>query len=55
MAENRKIPVETLKVPHRLLLTYQRGIYDHAKELIDGKLCVASLTLFGSIFHSNQE
>lgn len=36
-AENRKVPVEAIKVPRCLLLTYQRSIYKHAKKLIDGK------------------
>lgn len=37
VAENRKIPVNTVKVPERLLMTYQRSAYKYVKELIKGK------------------
>ena len=36
LAENRKVEIDTLKVPQRLLITYQRGAYEYAKKLIDG-------------------
>lgn len=38
-AENRKIPVDSMKIPERLLLTYQRSTYECAKNLVNGK-CV---------------
>jgi len=38
-AENRKIPFDAMKLPQRLLLTYQRSTYTCAKILVDGK-CV---------------
>lgn len=37
VAENRKVPVDTIKVPQRLLITYQRHTYEYGKKLIDGK------------------
>jgi len=37
VAENRKVPVDTIKVPQRLLMTYQRSTYEYAKKLIDGR------------------
>lgn len=37
VAENRKVSVDTIKVPRRLLMTYQRHMYEYAKKLIDGK------------------
>jgi len=37
IAENRKVSVDALKVPQRLLMTYQRSAYECAKKLIDGK------------------
>ena len=37
VAENRKVPVDTIKVPQRLLITYQRCTYEYGKKLIDGK------------------
>jgi len=37
VAENRKVPVDTIKVPQRLLMTYQRHMYEYGKKLIDGK------------------
>jgi len=37
VAENRKAPVDAIKVPRCLLLTYQHDIYEYAKKLIDGK------------------
>jgi uridine phosphorylase len=37
VAENRKVSVDTIKVPQRLLITYQRRTYEYGKELIDGK------------------
>jgi len=37
VAENRKVPVEALKIPQRLLMTYQRSAYECAKNLINGK------------------
>lgn len=36
-AENRKVSVDTIKVPERLLMTYQRSTYECAKNLINGK------------------
>jgi len=38
VAENRKIPVHRLKLPQRLLITYQRSTYECAKNLVDGRL-----------------
>ena len=37
VAENRKVSVNTIKVPQRLLMTYQRRTYEYGKKLIDGK------------------
>jgi len=37
VAENRKVPVNTIKVPQCLLITYQRRTYEYGKKLIDGK------------------
>lgn len=37
VAENRKIPVDNLRIPKRLLLTYQRSTYEYAKRLVNGK------------------
>ncbi len=36
VAETRKVPVDTIKVPRRLLITYQKGTYECAKNLIGG-------------------
>jgi uridine phosphorylase len=35
-ARNRKIPVESLRIPQYLILTYQRSTFDCAKSLIKG-------------------
>jgi len=37
VAENRKVSVDALKIPQRLLMAYQRSAYDCAKNLITGK------------------
>lgn len=37
VAENRKVSLDALKVPQRLLMTYQRSAYECAKNLINGK------------------
>jgi len=37
IAKERKIPPETIKLPKRLLITYQRSTYENAKNLINGK------------------
>lgn len=37
VAENRKAPVETIKVPPRLLITYQRSTYENASNSTNGK------------------
>jgi uridine phosphorylase len=37
VAASRNVSVETIQVPRRLLMTYLRDAYDHAKTLIDGK------------------
>jgi uridine phosphorylase len=37
VAENRKVSVEALKIPQRLLMTYQRSTYECAKNLVNGK------------------
>lgn len=37
VAQNRKVSVEAFRVPERLLLTYQRSTYDHARKLTRGK------------------
>lgn len=36
-AENRKVSIDALKVPKRLLMTYQRSTYECAKNLVNGK------------------
>lgn len=38
IAKARKVEVDEIKVPQRLLMTYQRSAYECAKRLIDGKL-----------------
>jgi uridine phosphorylase len=38
IAKARKVEVDEIKVPQRLLMTYQRSAYEYAKGLIDGKL-----------------
>lgn len=38
-AESRKVPVDSLRIPQRLLITYQRRAFESAKNLIHGK-CV---------------
>jgi uridine phosphorylase len=35
-AKNRKIPVESLRIPQHLILTYQRSTFDCARNLIKG-------------------
>jgi len=35
-AENRKVPIEALKIPQRLVLTYLRSTFQSAKELVKG-------------------
>lgn len=35
-AKNRKIPVESLRIPQHLILTYQRSTFDCAKNLVKG-------------------
>ena len=37
VAENRKVPVDALKISQRLLMTYQRSTYECAKNLVNGK------------------
>lgn len=37
VAENRKVSVDALKVPQRILMTYQRSAYECAKNLINCK------------------
>ena len=37
VAENRKISVGALKIPQRLLMTYQRSAYECAKTLVNGE------------------
>lgn len=36
-AENRKVSIDAMRIPPRLLVTYQRNAYESAKKLIDGK------------------
>jgi uridine phosphorylase len=36
-AENRKVPVESLRIPQCFVLTYQKSAFDCAKNLIKGK------------------
>ncbi|MEM2917762.1 MAG: nucleoside phosphorylase [Candidatus Bathyarchaeia archaeon] len=38
VAEVKKLPINTIKVPERLVITYQRSAYEYAKSLINGKL-----------------
>jgi uridine phosphorylase len=35
-AENRKVPVEALRVPQRLILTYLKGTFECAEKLVKG-------------------
>jgi uridine phosphorylase len=37
VAESAKIPVENLRVPERVVVTYHTRTYEHAKSLVDGK------------------
>lgn len=37
VAENKKVSLDALRVPQRLLITYQRSTYDCAKNLVNGK------------------
>jgi uridine phosphorylase len=37
VAQNRKISADLIRVPHRLVITYQRSTYERASKLIDGK------------------
>jgi len=37
LAKTRNVPAEAIKVPERLVFTYQPRTYEHAKNLIDGK------------------
>jgi uridine phosphorylase len=37
VSKTREVPLETIKVPERLLITYQRNTYDSAENLINGK------------------
>jgi len=37
VAENRKVSLDALKIPQRLLMTYQKSTYECAKNLINGK------------------
>jgi uridine phosphorylase len=37
IAENRKVSVDSLRVPKRLLMTYQRSVYELAKEMTKGE------------------
>jgi uridine phosphorylase len=36
VAKNRRVPPHAMRIPKRLLLTYQRNAYESAKKLIDG-------------------
>ncbi|MDH7477282.1 MAG: hypothetical protein QHH17_02740 [Candidatus Bathyarchaeota archaeon] len=36
-AESRKVSADALKIPKRLLMTYQRSTFECAKNLINGK------------------
>ena len=38
-ADGKKVSVESLRIPERLILTYQRATFDCAKELVNGR-CV---------------
>jgi uridine phosphorylase len=37
VAENRKVSVDAIKIPQRLLMTYQRSAFECAKNLINGE------------------
>jgi uridine phosphorylase len=37
VAENKKVPIESIKVPKQLVVTYQKLTYEYTKKLIDGK------------------
>jgi uridine phosphorylase len=37
VAENRKVSIDALKIPQRLLLTYQRSTFECTKNLVKGK------------------
>jgi uridine phosphorylase len=39
VAQNKNIPADSIRVPDRLVITYQRSTYNNASKLIDGK-CV---------------
>jgi uridine phosphorylase len=36
MARTRKVPIDTLRIPKSLLITYQRNAYEYAKKLAEG-------------------
>lgn len=37
IAERRKIPIASLRVPESFLITYKRRVYEQAKQLVDGE------------------
>lgn len=38
VAEVKRLPLDAIKVPEHLLITYQRSAYEYTKSLINGKL-----------------
>jgi len=36
--ESRKVPLDTVRVPERLVIMYQRDVYEYGRELIGGRL-----------------
>lgn len=38
IAEARNLPINAVRVPERLLMTYQRSAYEYGRKLIDGRL-----------------
>lgn len=37
MAEVKGLPINAIRIPEHLIITYQKGLYEYAKSLIDGK------------------
>jgi hypothetical protein len=37
VAESRKIPIDSIRTPENLVITYQRHIFEYGKETITGK------------------
>ena len=37
MAEVKGLPINAIRIPKHFIITYQKGLYEYAKSLIDGK------------------